>query len=96
MTGRDLIIYILQNNLEDTVVFKHGRFLDFMTVSETAAKFGVGVATVRVWLELNMIQGILIGNEYYIPQNVKPTDDLAYRITNDVIGEVIKNHSRKE
>ena len=41
MTGRDLIIYIMQNNLEDEVVLKDGFFVGFMDENEAAAKFGV-------------------------------------------------------
>jgi hypothetical protein len=44
MTGRDLIVYILQNNLENEPVFKDGKFIGFMTEGEAAEKFDVGVA----------------------------------------------------
>ena len=52
MTGKELILYILENNLEDSEIFKDGRFLDFLTVSEAAVKFNVGEATVKTWLDL--------------------------------------------
>lgn len=29
MTGKELILYILENNLEDSEIFKDGKFLDF-------------------------------------------------------------------
>lgn len=66
MTGRDLIIYILQNNLEDEPVFKDGIFLGLLTESEAATKFNVGVATIRCWFEMGMLNGIKIGDEIYI------------------------------
>lgn len=66
MLGRDLIIYILQNGLEDRDVFADGTFLDLMTVKETAAKFGVGVYTVLVWYHEGYIRGITIGDSVYI------------------------------
>jgi hypothetical protein len=66
MTGRDLIIYILQNNLEDKDVFENGVFVGFMTEEEAAAKFKVGVPTIRVWHSLGFINGISIGNNLYI------------------------------
>lgn len=71
MTGRDLIIYILQNNLEDKPIFEDGRLLGFMNEMEAAIKFDVAVATIQVWCELNMLSGIKIGNKFYIPANAK-------------------------
>lgn len=67
MTGRDLIVYILQNNLEDTPVFEDGRFLGFITEQEAAIKFNVGTATIRSWVDLKLLKGIKIGDTLYIP-----------------------------
>ena len=67
MTGRDLIIYILQNDLEDTPVFENGRLLGFMTPQQAAVKFNVGESTIYAWYKLNQLQGIIIGTELYIP-----------------------------
>lgn len=67
MTGRDLILYILQNNLEDEPVFKDGVFLGFITVGEAATRLGVGTATVRVWVNQGALDGIRIDNTIYIP-----------------------------
>lgn len=51
VTGRDLIIYIMQNNLEDEVV------IDTMSEGEAAIKFGVGVHSIRVWYKLGLLKG---------------------------------------
>lgn len=67
MTGRDLILYILANGLEDKPVFEDGRLIGFMTLDEAAVKFEVGAATVRVWINEGMLHGIKIGEEIYIP-----------------------------
>lgn len=67
MTGRDLIIYILQNHLEDEEVFKDGKLLGFMTETEAAEKFNVGLATIRVWINNDQLQGIRIGEQIYVP-----------------------------
>lgn len=67
MTGRDLILYILANGLEDKPVYEDGRLLGFMTLDEAAVKFEVGTATVRVWINEGMLYGIKIGEEIYIP-----------------------------
>ena len=66
MTGRELIIYILQHNLEDEEVFKNGIFVGFMTEEEAAVKFGVGVATIRTAYMLGLVQGFKIGEKVYL------------------------------
>lgn len=71
MTGRDLIIYILSNGLEDEPIFKDGKVLGFMTEVEAALKFNVGITTIRVWCDCNMIDHVLIGKELYIPVNAE-------------------------
>ncbi len=66
MTGRDLIIYILENHLEDEPVFKDGKLLGFMTVDEAAVQFDVGPETIKAWIALDYIPHIMIGEEFYI------------------------------
>lgn len=75
MTGKDLIIYILQNNLEDMSVSIDGGFLGFLNTKQAAVKFNVGEATVRIWYQLKAIDGIMIGNELYILPDSKPRID---------------------
>ena len=75
MTGKELIIYILQNDLLDEPVFCGERFLDFMTVQEAAVKFDVGEATVRNWVKLNMLPSIQIGGKIFIPKNPQPNQN---------------------
>lgn len=62
MTGRELIIYILQNNLEDKDVFENNIFVGFMNEEEAAVKFKVGLATIKTWYELGLLKGIKIRN----------------------------------
>ena len=69
MLGRDLILYILENNLENEPVFKNGKLLGFMTVEEAAVKFEVGEAPIWLWVSLDMLKGIKIGNLLFIPAN---------------------------
>ena len=71
MTGRDLIIYILQNNLEDVPIALDGKFLNLLSETEAAAKFGVGKATVRVWFKRGMLRGVQLGDEVYIYPDAK-------------------------
>lgn len=69
MTGRDLIIYILENKLEDTPIFENQKLLGFLNVEEVALKHNVGVATIKLWYDLKIIPGIKIGEEIFIPFN---------------------------
>lgn len=71
MTGRDLILYILANGLEDEPVFENGRFIGFMTDEEAAVKMKVGVATIHIWVGLGQLKGLKIGDDLYIPANAK-------------------------
>lgn len=75
MTGKDLVLYILQNDLLDDPVFLGERFLDFMTIQEAAVKLDVGEATVRNWVKLNMIPSIQIGGKIFIPKNPQPNQN---------------------
>ena len=42
MTGRELIMYILQNGLEDKQIFENNKLIAHLTVEEFAVKYGVG------------------------------------------------------
>lgn len=70
MTGRELVIYILSNNLENEPVFKDGKFLGFKTLEEVAVELEVGVETVRLWAVMGMIDCVKISEEFIlIPAN---------------------------
>lgn len=69
MTGKELIIYILKNNLENEEIFKNGKITGFLTTEEAAAKWGVGVETIKMWNSISIIDGISIGKTIYIPKN---------------------------
>lgn len=71
MTGRDLIVYILQNNLEDEPVFKDGKFIGFLTPSEAAVKFSVSEPTILAWLHLGMLEGAEVNERAYIPASAE-------------------------
>lgn len=77
MTGRELIIYILSNDLEDHEIFEDGKFLGYMTDEEAAKKFGVGTATISVWIAKGLLKGVRINDTICIPANSKsPMEDL--------------------
>ena len=72
MTGRDLIVYILQNNLENEVM------LELMSEDEAAVKFGVGIATIKFWYEYGYITiGFKIGDTlYFLKDTPDPRKDV--------------------
>lgn len=70
MTGREMIIYIMQNNLEDEIVLKDGFFTGFIDENEAAVKLGVGVETIKAWYALNWLSGIKIGEKLYFRKDI--------------------------
>lgn len=72
MTGRELILYILQNHLEDEPIFENGRIVGFIDEKEAALKFGVGTATIRVWVNTGVLPGVIISDQWYIPAKAEP------------------------
>lgn len=71
MTGKELILYILENDLENEVVIKDGVFIWLMDEKEAAVKFDVGVATVRAWYACGQLDGTKIGDHLYFLRNAK-------------------------
>lgn len=71
MTGRDLILYILTNGLEDEPVFKNGKFIGFVTTGEAAVKMDVGIATVHALIKEKRLDGVRVSEGLYIPANFK-------------------------
>ena len=72
MTGKDLIVYILMNGLEDEqVIDENGVIIGFMTIEDAAVKYEVGVSTVRVWINEGLITGIKLAENILIPKTEK-------------------------
>lgn len=70
MTGRELIIYILENHLEDEPVFKDGKFIGFVTTQEAAAKLDVGNGTIHAMVQLGQLEAARVGGTLLIPANL--------------------------
>lgn len=68
MTGRDLIIYILENHLEDEELFKDGKIPGLLTYEEAAVKFGVGKERIISWVKLGYLKSFKIYGRSYIPE----------------------------
>lgn len=71
MKGRDLILYILSNGLENEEIFKNGNLLGFIRPSEAAVKYNVGVETIYAHMHLGTIDYVVIGGEIFIPADFK-------------------------
>lgn len=71
MTGRDLIVYILKNGLENEPIYEDGKILGFMNVEEAAVKFNVSTPTIHAWAKLGMLDSVAIGKALYIPANAE-------------------------
>lgn len=70
MTGKELIMYILENNLENEIVIKDGIYIWLMNEEEAAVKFNVGVAQIKAWYICGMLSGTKIGEHLYFLRNV--------------------------
>ena len=71
MTGREFIVYILENHLENEDIFQNGELIGYMSEVRAAIKFEVGLATIRAWIESGKLDHIKIGDVYFISQNAK-------------------------
>lgn len=83
MTGRDLIVYILNNKLEDKPIFHNGQLMGFMTVEEVASTLGVGKATVYAMVATHRIDYICIGDTVLFPAVQPLTETLERKQDNE-------------
>ena len=67
MTGRDLIIYILENGLEDKEVLDGGKIIGFETLYGLAEKKDTGVETIFALCKMRDVPTVLINNKVCIP-----------------------------
>lgn len=70
MTGRELILYILENNLENEEVLQDGMFVGFMSEEDAAIKFEVGIETIKAWHALGMLDGVKIGDSVFFLKHI--------------------------
>ena len=77
MTGKELILSILQNGLENEEVLNNGNFVGFISEEEAAEKFNVDVSTVKLWRKLGLIKGIRLGDSEFFLKNVQAPKKLS-------------------
>ena len=63
MTGREIIVFILENHLEDMEFNPTG----YITAEKYAENHNVGIATVMAWIEMGSVLAVKFGKTYYIP-----------------------------
>lgn len=74
MTGRELIIYILEHGLENESledILPNA----FLTEEQAAKELEVGIATVRTLYKLKKLPGLEIGDNVYIFKDYKKMED---------------------
>lgn len=69
MTGKELILYILQNNLENEEVVIDDSLIGYLSIKEVAEKLNVGTSTVLAYLRLGWLPYIVINGRFNIPYN---------------------------
>lgn len=83
MTGKEIILYILNNDLENAefIIDTHQLLVakkpteyeqnGYITEKEAALKFNVGKETIRAWYFTGVLPGKYIGESLYILRNAK-------------------------
>lgn len=94
MTGKDLIKYILENDLENEPIVQNGKLLGFLSLEEAAVKFNVGTATISTWYRLGAIEGFDLCGRIFIFKNTEPKirKDDRFDMTDEVLEQYIENH----
>ena len=67
MTGRDLILYILENGLEDKKIIDGESILGFETLTDAAKRLGCGEASAAALCTMHKIPMLNINGITYIP-----------------------------
>lgn len=67
MTGKDLIIFILQNNLENVILEDISvLFPNFYPVEKAAVKLGTGIESVKVLYTIGKLKGLEFNGDIFI------------------------------
>ena len=64
MTGKELIIYILENNLENVEIFDDNLNFIFMSIEEAAVQFECGPSTIVTLIKLGRLNGTINDDLY--------------------------------
>lgn len=67
MTCKELVVYILENDLLDRQVFEDGTFVGFVTYEDAAAELKLGPASMKVIMDVYEIESININGAIFLP-----------------------------
>lgn len=84
MTGRELMLFILENHLEDVVIFDGENFRGFVTLDEAAVMLNYGIHTVKALYEMGKIPGFAMNGTAYI---YKSKEFMEYVGKSSCVGE---------
>ena len=73
MTGKEFIIYILENDLVDKPIFEDDKIAGLLTVTEAAAKLNVGKATMITYAAMALVDIVEFRGIIFIIDNDKLT-----------------------
>ena len=67
MTCRELVIYILENHLEDEPILNDaGTIVGFTSIDEAAVELGVGIPTIYALISQSDLDYIVIGGTPFV------------------------------
>lgn len=80
MTGRDLVIYIVSNGLEDEPIYSDSTLLGLLTIEDVSKREEVGTATVYAWIKRGMLDSVSIGDAIFVPVTYKTPERRSDRL----------------
>lgn len=67
MTGKDLIIYILDQNLENKILFDDkNNLIGYISAEKASTEYNTNIETIKMLYERNIIRGFTIDDSLYI------------------------------
>jgi len=73
MTGKDLVLFILNNDLLDEQIEDIKLNDSFLTIKEAAIKLGIGYNSLSDMIKLGLVDHIDIDGETYVHKNIDLT-----------------------
>ena len=68
---KDLVMWIIQNDLMDETIHVDSKDSNFITLEEAAVKLGVGTNSLLDMYKLGLISGLKLGDNIYFDKNIK-------------------------
>ena len=75
MTGKDLVLFILKNDLLDVEIDGTDTNSLFLTIEDAAVKLGVSTTSLQDMIKIGVVDYIEFNNEIYLYKNVSLTSN---------------------